>query len=76
MLVFASPRYWADVDLAKRIDIELEAHLSTSGMRESGEAPVRIVTTNFKYAYWSFAQMITHHTSNGCNLQPGDLLAR
>ncbi|MDR3719990.1 MAG: fumarylacetoacetate hydrolase family protein, partial [Candidatus Acidoferrales bacterium] len=34
------------------IDIELEAHLSTSGMRESGEAPVRIVTTNFKYAYW------------------------
>jgi len=56
------------------IDIELEAHLSTSGMRESGEAPVRIVTTNFKYAYWSFAQMIAHHTSNGCNLQPGDLL--
>lgn len=56
------------------IDIELEAHLSTPGMRESGEAPVRIVATNFKYAYWSFAQMIAHHTSNGCNLQPGDLL--
>jgi len=56
------------------IDIELEAHLSTSRMRESGEGPVRIVTTNFKYAYWSFAQMIAHHTSNGCNLQPGDLL--
>jgi fumarylacetoacetase len=56
------------------IDIELEAHLSTSRMRESGEGPVRIVTTNFKYARWSFAQMIAHHTSNGCNLQPGDLL--
>jgi fumarylacetoacetase len=56
------------------MDIELEAHLLTSGMRETGEAPVRIVTTNFKYAYWSFGQMIAHHTSNGCNLQPGDLL--
>jgi fumarylacetoacetase len=56
------------------MDIELEAHLLTSGMRETGEAPVRIVTTNFKYAYWSFGQMIAHHTSNGCNLQAGDLL--
>ncbi len=56
------------------IDIELEAQLSTSRMRESGEAPIRIVTTNFKYAYWSFVQMIAHHTSNGCNLQAGDLL--
>jgi fumarylacetoacetase len=56
------------------IDIELEVYLSTPHMRESGARPVRIVATNFKYAYWSFAQMIAHHTSNGCNLQPGDLL--
>jgi fumarylacetoacetase len=56
------------------IDIELEAYLSTSKMRESGERTARIVATNFKYAYWSFAQLIAHHTSNGCNLQPGDLL--
>jgi len=56
------------------IDMDLEVCLSTPRMRESGESPVRIVSTNFKYAYWSFAQMIAHHTSNGCNLQPGDLL--
>jgi fumarylacetoacetase len=43
-------------------------------MRGSCEQPARIVATNFKYAYGSFAQIITHHTSNGCNLQTGDLL--
>ena len=56
------------------IDIDLDVCLSTPRMRESREQPVRIVSTNLKYAYWSFAQMIAHHTSNGCNLQPGDLL--
>lgn len=56
------------------IDIELETFISTRRMRDSGGEPARIVATNFKYAYWSFAQMIAHHTSNGCNLQPGDLL--
>jgi fumarylacetoacetase len=56
------------------IDIELETFISTSAMRDSGGEPARIVATNFKYAYWSFAQMVGHHTSNGCNLQPGDLL--
>src|SRR5215469_2546818 len=56
------------------IDIDLKVFLSTSRMRESGDSPARVVSTNFKYAYWSFAQMIAHHTSNGCNLQPGDLL--
>jgi fumarylacetoacetase len=55
-------------------DVELEAFISTQRIRESGESPARIVVTNFKYAYWSFAQMIAHHTSNGCNLRPGDLL--
>jgi len=55
-------------------EIELAIYLSTSRMRELGETAARIVTTNSKYAYWSFAQMIAHHTSNGCNLQPGDLL--
>jgi len=55
-------------------DIGLEVLLSTPSTRESDKAPVRIVSTNLKYAYWSFVQMIAHHTSNGCNLQPGDLL--
>ena len=55
-------------------DIDLEVCLSTPRMRESREPAARIVATNSKYAYWGFAQMIAHHTSNGCNLQPGDLL--
>jgi len=55
-------------------DIGLEAYVVTQRMRQSGEPPARIVSTNLKYSYWSFAQMIAHHTSNGCNLQPGDLL--
>jgi fumarylacetoacetase len=54
--------------------IGLEAFIETRRMRESGEPPARLVATNLRYAYWSFAQMIAHHTSNGCNLQPGDLL--
>ena len=31
--------------------------------------------SNFKYLYWSMAQQLAHHTVNGCNLRPGDLLA-
>jgi fumarylacetoacetase len=56
------------------IDLELEAYLETPRMREAGEHPARITRTNLRHAYWSFAQMVTHHASNGCNLQPGDLL--
>ena len=35
----------------------------------------RISATNCKYLYWSICQQLAHHTSNGCNLRPGDLLA-
>jgi fumarylacetoacetase len=39
-------------------------------------SPVRISKSNaFKEMYWTIAQMLTHHASNGCNLQPGDLMA-
>jgi fumarylacetoacetase len=34
-----------------------------------------VCVSNPKYLYWTFAQMIAHHTSNGCNLRPGDLIA-
>ena len=65
----------SEIDRAEGgIDIGLEACLLTQRMRESGEPPARIVSTTLKYAYWSFAQMIADHTSNGCNLLPGDLL--
>jgi fumarylacetoacetase len=52
-------------------DIHLEAGLQTSSM----EAPHVITRTNFQSLYWSIAQQLAHHTVNGCNLQPGDLLA-
>jgi fumarylacetoacetase len=56
-------------------DITLEVHLATEKMREQGIAPVRISRGNFRDMYWTLAQMITHHASNGCNLTAGDLLA-
>jgi fumarylacetoacetase len=56
-------------------DITLEVLLSTATMREHNLPPTRLSTSNLADLYWSFAQMITHHTSNGCNLQPGDILA-
>lgn|SRR5262245_20526996 len=56
-------------------DIKLEVLLSTSKMREKGLAPHRLSASNTRDLYWTFAQMITHHTSNGCNLRPGDLIA-
>lgn len=55
------------------IGIQLEVHLQTRAMRDAGEAPARLMRSDFSDAYWTVAQMLTHHASNGCNLQPGDL---
>ncbi|HEX8786288.1 MAG TPA: fumarylacetoacetase [Telluria sp.] len=55
-------------------DLGLEVLLQTPRMRERGEAPVRICSTNYRHAYWTLAQMLAHHTVGGCNLQSGDLL--
>jgi fumarylacetoacetase len=52
-------------------DIRLEARLQTAAM----PAPATITASNFRNLYWSMAQQIAHHTSGGCNLRPGDLLA-
>ncbi len=56
------------------LDITLEAYLSTERMRRDGIAPHRITQTSFALMYWTVAQMIAHHTSNGCNLELGDLI--
>ncbi len=56
-------------------DIHLEVLISTSQMREKGVAPHRLSASNTRDLYWTFAQMLTHHASNGCNLRPGDLIA-
>ena len=55
-------------------DICIEAWLETSAMRETESAAHRLSHSNFKHSYWSVAQMLAHHTSGGCNLNPGDLL--
>jgi len=52
------------------IDLILEVYLRSARM---GEA-VRLGRSNLRNLYWTPAQLLTHHASNGCNLQPGDLL--
>jgi fumarylacetoacetase len=55
--------------------IQLEATLSTARMREEGIPPHVLSRGSSSAAmYWSAAQIVTHHASNGCNLQPGDLI--
>ncbi|MDE2049727.1 MAG: fumarylacetoacetase [Gammaproteobacteria bacterium] len=56
------------------IDLHLEVALETQAMRAARAAPQPLARTNFRHSYWSVAQMVAHHTVNGCNLEPGDLL--
>ncbi len=56
-------------------DIQLEVYLSSQQMRDADIAPVRLSHGTFKDMYWTMAQMVAHHTSNGCDLRPGDLIA-
>ena len=55
-------------------DIRLEVLLETEKMRRARQAPTRLSLTSYRHAYWSISQLVAHHTVNGCNLQPGDLL--
>ncbi len=55
------------------LEMKLEVLLETSAMREAGTAPERLSLGDYKHAYWTMAQMVTHHTVNGCNLRAGDL---
>jgi fumarylacetoacetase len=52
-------------------EITVEVWLRTKTMAE----PVRLSRGNFRDMYWTVAQLVAHHTVNGCNLRPGDLLA-
>ena len=56
------------------LEIDLEMYLSSEGMRKAKAAPLRLSRGNARDAYWTPRQMLVHHSSNGCNLQPGDLL--
>ncbi len=59
---------------AGAFDIELEVLLQTAAMRARGLPPQRLARSNFRHAYWTLAQLLAHHTVNGCNLRAGDLL--
>jgi fumarylacetoacetase len=54
---------------AGALDIRLQVLLKTPTMAE----PASISSTSYRHAYWTLAQLVAHHTVNGCNLQPGDL---
>lgn len=55
------------------LNLDLEAFLMTSGLRAKGLPPMRLSRAAAHLLYWTPAQMIAHHASGGCNLQPGDL---
>ena len=56
-------------------DLTLEVYLQSTQMLQEGLPPARVSQGNMRDLYWSLAQLLTHHASNGCNLRPGDLLA-
>lgn len=56
-------------------DRAYDIHLEVKLQGERMEQPQRICISNFRYLYWNICQQLAHHTVNGCNLRPGDLLA-
>jgi fumarylacetoacetase len=69
------PYLWDDNDQRTgALDIELEASLLTPSLAAEGRVPHQLSIANTKDLYWTFAQMVAHHMSSGCNLVPGDLL--
>jgi fumarylacetoacetase len=56
------------------IDLAVEAWIETRAMREAGQGPTRLSRGRYRDLYWTIFQMVAHHTTNGCNLRPGDLI--
>jgi len=67
--------YLTEASARSGFDVTLEVSIASRAMRERGMAPMRVSRGNLRDLYWSVAQLVTHHASNGCNLRPGDLLA-
>ena len=59
---------------AGAFDIRLEALIQSAAMRERNEPAHRLSLTSYRHAYWTIAQLVAHHTVNGCDLRAGDLL--
>ena len=64
-----------DNQRAGGFDISLEVLLASARMRTEHVAPMRVSIGSLSSMYWTLAQLVAHHASNGCNLRPGDLLA-
>ncbi len=56
------------------VDLKLEVLLTSQQMREQSLSPKHLSSGNFTNMYWTIGQILAHHASNGCNLQPGDLM--
>jgi fumarylacetoacetase len=68
------PYLWDDRDQREgALDFDLQVLLVTPGLREQGLPPHRVAISSARHMYWTVAQLVAHHTCNGCNLQPGDL---
>ena len=59
---------------AGAIDIRLDALIESAAMRERQEPPYHLSSTTYRHAFWTPAQLVAHHTINGCDLRAGDLL--
>ena len=59
----------------RALDVDLEVRLQTRSMAEAGAEAAVVARSNAKYLYWSPEQQLAHHTVNGCNARPGDLMA-
>ncbi len=59
---------------AGAIDIQLEAYIQSSQMLADKIAPMKLARSSFRHSYWTISQLVAHHSVNGCNLMPGDLL--
>lgn len=57
------------------LDVKLQAEIISRKMRANAYRSLILTESNLRFLYWTLAQLVTHHTSNGCNLLPGDLLA-
>ncbi|HEX7816433.1 fumarylacetoacetase [Dyella sp.] len=56
------------------LDVQLSVSLQTAVMRQHGIDSIEILRSNARHLYWTPAQMLAHHSSGGCNMEPGDLL--
>jgi fumarylacetoacetase len=69
------PLPYLEHDEDRGIDMTVEVSLRTRKMREENADAFVVSRGNFRDMYWTIAQLVAHHTSNGCNLRPGDLIA-